>query len=122
MTVYVLFHETNTGHSDASDGYIDGIYETEAIAEQARLNAIRLAVSQGRDVYWNPDTEEEGPGDWTDDWHVEAHEMLTAPQTAFPWSPDDAAADGVSGQDRESYSDSQDRRSYWIDKEDDDGQ
>lgn len=33
----------------------------------AKLDAIRDLVADGQDVYWNPDTEEHGPADWTDD-------------------------------------------------------
>lgn len=73
--VYVLFHETNSGHGDESDGWVEGIYATEADAERAKLEAIRKAVANGDDVYWNPDIEEEGPSDWTDDWRVEAHQI-----------------------------------------------
>jgi hypothetical protein len=40
-TVYVLFHETNTGHSEESDGYVEAVYATEAAADAARLAAIR---------------------------------------------------------------------------------
>lgn len=32
-TVYVLFHETNTGKFDESDGYVSGIYATREAAE-----------------------------------------------------------------------------------------
>jgi hypothetical protein len=75
--VYVLFHETNSGSAEAeSDGYIEAVYETEQAAEAAMLVAIREAVAAGKDVYWNPDTETEGPAEWTDDWRVEPHEVL----------------------------------------------
>ena len=70
LECWVLFHETNTGHSDDSDGYVEAVYATEEAAEAAKLAAIRKAVEEGQDVYWNPDTEEEGPADWTDDWRV----------------------------------------------------
>lgn len=79
--VYVLFHETNTGHSDESDGYVEAIYTTEAAAETARVAAIRAAIADGRDVWFNPDApegEQEGPLDWTDDFVVLAFEMRTA--------------------------------------------
>ena len=68
--VWVLFHETNTGHSDDSDGYVEAIYTTEAAAEAAKLAAIRRLVADGQDVYFNPDTDTEGPADWTDDFRV----------------------------------------------------
>ena len=88
MIVWVLFHETNSGPSDESDGYIEAVYRTEALAEAAKLDAVRAAVAEGEDVYWNPDApegEQEGPTDWTDDWRVEAHEVretftVTMPQ------------------------------------------
>lgn len=71
--VWILFHETNTGHSDDSDGYVEAVYATEDLAEAAKLAAIREAVADGDDVYWNPDApegEQEGPADWTADWRV----------------------------------------------------
>lgn len=77
MTVYILFHETNTGHSDESDGYVEAVYATEAAADAAKLAAIRRLVAEGEDVYWNPDTEEEGPADWTDDFRVVPFEVRT---------------------------------------------
>lgn len=83
MIVYVLFHETNTGSSDDSDGYIEGIYATEQLAERAKLATIRCAITDGRNVYWNPDTEEEGPADWTDDWRVEAHQVVDQPTSTM---------------------------------------
>lgn len=75
MTVYILFHETNTGDSESSDGYVDGVYASEADAERAKLAAIHDAIAEGRAVYWNPDTEEEDL-EWSDDWRVEAHTVL----------------------------------------------
>lgn len=77
MMVYVLFHETNTGHGDESDGYVEEVYATEAEAEAAKLTAIRAAIKEGKAVWWNPDTEEED-ADWDHDWHVEAHEVIDA--------------------------------------------
>lgn len=73
MMVYVLFHETNSGHCDESDGYVEAVYATEEAAEAAKLAAIRGLVADGEDVYWNPDApegEQEGPPDWTDDFTV----------------------------------------------------
>jgi len=75
MLVYVLFHETNTGHTEESDGYVEAVYATEAAAEAAKLAAIRTAIAEGLDVYWNPDTEEENEY-WDHDWRVETHEVL----------------------------------------------
>lgn len=72
--VYVLFHETNTGHSEESDGYVEAVYATEEAAEAAKLAAIRKLVEDGEDVYWNPDTEEENVH-WTDDFTVLAFEV-----------------------------------------------
>jgi hypothetical protein len=77
MLVYVLFHETNTGHSDESDGYVEAVYASEEAADAAKLAAIRRLVSEGEEVYWNPDTEEECPSDWTDDFRVIPFEVLT---------------------------------------------
>lgn len=80
MRVYVLFHETNSGHSEESDGYVEAVYATEELAEAAKLAAIRQLVADGEDVYWNPDApdgEQEGPSDWTDDFHVGVFEVRT---------------------------------------------
>jgi len=81
LTVYVLFHETNTGSSDDSDGYVEAVYATEAAAEAARLAAIRKAIAEGRAVWFNPDApeaERQGPDDWDDDWKVEPFDVIGA--------------------------------------------
>lgn len=74
--VYVLFRETNTGHFDESDGYIDAVYATAAAAEAARLAAIRGARDRGVRVWFDPDdpagAEQDSPADWEADWRVEA--------------------------------------------------
>lgn len=80
MIVYTLFHETNTGHSDESDGYVEAIFATEAEAEAARLVVIRLAMANGQNVYFDPETEIDYPDTWEHDWRVEAHELKTAEQ------------------------------------------
>lgn len=77
MIVYILFHETNTGHSEESDGYVEAVYATEEAAEEARLAAIRTAIAEGEAVYFNPDTREEFPESWEHDWRVEPHAVLT---------------------------------------------
>jgi hypothetical protein len=85
--VWVLFHETNTGHSEVSDGYVEAVYATEALAEAAKLTAIRTLVAEGEDVYWNPDApegEQEGPDDWTDDFTVLGMTVKTALDPADP--------------------------------------
>ena len=74
MTVYVLFHETNSGHAEESDGYIEAVFANAADAEAARLAAIRTAIADGLDVYFNPDTGEESDS-WEHDWHVETHQV-----------------------------------------------
>lgn len=74
MIVYVLFHETNSGHSEESDGYVEAVYATEEAAETAKLAALRKLVEDGEDVYWNPDTKEENVL-WTDDVTVLAFEV-----------------------------------------------
>ncbi len=74
LIVYILFHETNSGHSEESDGYIEAVFSTEAQAEAAKLAAIRKAIADDQAVYWNPDTEEEGDC-WEHDWRVEAHQV-----------------------------------------------
>lgn len=81
MIVWVLFHETNSGHSEDSDGYVEAIYATEELAEAAKLAAIRQLVADGEDVFWNPDApegEQEGPADWTDDFLVIPMDVRTA--------------------------------------------
>lgn len=85
MTIYILFHETNSGHSEESDGYVEAVYLTETAAEEARLIAIRSARDAGHAIYWDPDTEEENI-DWEHDWHVEPHtvrEASTLPTEGF---------------------------------------
>lgn len=74
MIVYVLFHETNTsrGHTDDSDGFVEGVYATEAAAKAAELEARREASEKGLSV-WNEDGSVE---DWANDWHVEAHQVI----------------------------------------------
>ena len=77
MIVYVLFHETNSGHSDSSDGYVEAIYATEEAAEAARLAEIRKARDEGQAIWCDPDDEDDA-GDifWEHDWVVYAHEVL----------------------------------------------
>ena len=74
MIVYVLFHETNSGHADESDGYIEGVYLDQEDAEAAQLAAVRAAIAAGYAVYWNPDTEEETL-EWDHDGRVEPHSV-----------------------------------------------
>ena len=74
MKVYVLFHETNSGHSDTSDGYVEEVFATEAAALAAMDVSLRKAVADGEAVYYNPDTEEEDVN-WEHDWRVEEHEV-----------------------------------------------
>ncbi len=74
MLVWILFHETNTGHSDDSDGYVESVHASEELAEAAKLAALRALIADGQDVYWNPDTEEECI-DWTDDFRVVPFEV-----------------------------------------------
>lgn len=77
MIVYVLFHWTNTGHSEPSDGYVEAIYATEAAAEAAKLAALRKARDDGEDIWQDPDNpNDEGNVHWAHDWHVEAHDVL----------------------------------------------
>ena len=86
MTVYVLFHETNSGHSEESDGYIEAIYLNEADATAARLAAIRAARDQGEAIYFDPDTEEDYPEDWEHDWTVKPYDVrpdATLPTEGF---------------------------------------
>lgn len=86
-TVFVLFHETNSGHAEDSDGYVEAVYATEALAQAARLRAIRTLVANGEDVYWNPDApegEQEGPSDWTDDFRVIAMPLETELSSSDP--------------------------------------
>jgi hypothetical protein len=77
MTVWILFHETNTGRSDPSDGYVEAVYATEVAADEARLAAIRKARDEGKAIWVDPDdADDAGSGDWTDDWSVESHEVI----------------------------------------------
>lgn len=80
LIVYVLFRETNTGHTDESDGYVEGVYANEADAEAARLAAIRQARDAGEDIYWDPDGDADQPGndEWEHDWRVEPHQLIGA--------------------------------------------
>jgi hypothetical protein len=75
MIVYVLFHETNSGHSEESDGYVEAIYATQELADAAKLDAIRTARDLGMAIYWDPDTEEENEH-WDHDWSVQPCEVL----------------------------------------------
>lgn len=76
--VYVLFHETNTGRGDDSDGYVEAVYATEEAAEAAKLAAIRKAIVDGLSVWSDPDEAEFENITWEHDWHVEAHQVLAS--------------------------------------------
>lgn len=71
MTVFVLFHETNSGRREESDGYVEAVYATESAANTAQLNALRIAKAQGREIWIDG-----GNAEWTDDWTVQAHEVI----------------------------------------------
>lgn len=77
MTVYLLFHETNTGHSDESDGYVEAVYATFELADAARLAAIRAAIAEGFSVWHDPDAEDwdERNEEWAHDWSVQTYEV-----------------------------------------------
>lgn len=79
MKVYVLFHETNSGSSDESDGYVEAVYATKELADAAKDKAIRGAVEDGAEVWWHPDNDEDQDGNdfWEHDWSVHEHEVLT---------------------------------------------
>jgi hypothetical protein len=96
MIIYILFHETNTGHSQDSDGYVEAVYATEEHAERVKRAAIRAAVSSGEAVYWDPETEIERAGDWEHDWRVEAHEVYTDVRCPECQQPAGAHADHCS--------------------------
>lgn len=77
--VYVLFHETNSGHSDDSDGYVEAVYATKALADAACHAAICTARDEGKAIWLDPDDpDDEGDPAWTDDWRVEEHQVLSA--------------------------------------------
>lgn len=77
MIVYLLFHETNTGDSDDSDGYVEEVYANKADADAACLAAIRKARDEGTDIWMDPDDpEDEGDPHWTDDWRVIEHDVI----------------------------------------------
>lgn len=74
--VYILFHETNTGRGDESDGYVEMVYATKEAADAACLAAIRKARDAGEEIWHDPDDEDDdGNTDWEHDWHVEEHEV-----------------------------------------------
>lgn len=86
MKVYILFHETNTGKFDESDGYVEAVYATEEAANAARLATIREAIAKGLDIYYDPDTDTDYPDTWEHDWRVEAHTVLdTVPEILLPY-------------------------------------
>lgn len=81
--VYVLFHETNSGHAEESDGYVEAVYATEALAESARLHYIRAARDRGEAIYVDPDVpDDEGRIDWEHDWTVIPTHVLTEADVA----------------------------------------
>ena len=85
MIVFVLFHETNSGHSDESDGYIDTVYATKEAADAACVAAIRKARDEGAAIWCDPDDpEDEGDIHWSDDWHVEQHHVIGTDGTEEP--------------------------------------
>lgn len=87
--VYLLFHETNTGHSDESDGYVEAIYSTQDEAEAARLAALRKLVAEGAEVWIDPDDSEKTEHlEWEHDFHVEEHQVMG---TTAPAAPDHVA-------------------------------
>lgn len=78
MTIWLLFHETNSGHFDESDGYVQAVFATEELANAARLAALRQARDEGLDIWQDPDDEDdEGDPMWDHDWRVEQHDVLT---------------------------------------------
>lgn len=84
VMVYILFRETNSGSTEGSDGYVEAVYATEAMAEAERLRYIRHARDCGEAIWWDPDNpDEDGPLDWTHDWSVLPEAVLDAP------APDD---------------------------------
>lgn len=94
MIVYILFRETNSGHSEASDGYIEAVYATAALAVEAKLAAWQQAIADGERVWMKPAAAAEENGDplWTHDWRVEAYAVTAAngaPETPTIVDPDD---------------------------------
>ncbi len=80
MTVYVLFHETNTGSADDSDGYVEAVYATRELAEAARLDAIKERIAAGDLVWWNPEfPDDDGPDNWEHDFSVQAYDVIDQP-------------------------------------------
>lgn len=80
LTVYVLFHETNTGRSEESDGYIEAIYATQELADAACLAAIRKARDEGEAIWVDPDADGGAENvDWEHDWRVIPHDVIDAP-------------------------------------------
>jgi hypothetical protein len=63
--VYVVFHETNTGRGDESDGYIETAFTTEPAAQAAADAFMRRAAADGIPTWTNPDDPEaEGNEYW----------------------------------------------------------
>lgn len=57
-TVFILFHETNSGHGQDSDGYVEGVYATWGAAEEARVKALRHWRDEGGRIFQDPDDPE----------------------------------------------------------------
>jgi hypothetical protein len=80
--VYIVFHETNTGTGEDSDGYVESVWATEAAADRERLRLIRAARDAGAAIWFDPDdpdgADQAGDAQWEHDWRVEAHVVSRA--------------------------------------------
>lgn len=99
-TVFVLFHETNSGHGEVSDGYVEGVYFDEATAERARLARLRGARDAGALVATDPDNPDHDCEEWEHDWIVVEHQIeTTAPTHACAECGDAGTPEGAEGGD-----------------------
>lgn len=87
MKVFVLFVETNTGDPCGdSDGYVEAVYATKELAEEARRVECAKAIEEGVDVWWDynalaGDEGQIGDGEWERDWRIEECEVQTTVDT-----------------------------------------
>lgn len=88
MIVYVLFHETNSGRYETSDGFVEGVYAMEEDAERERVALLRKLRDDGEQIYLDPDLgDDQKENDaWEHDVRVECHQLIEGQ----PEEPDDA--------------------------------
>ena len=81
LVVYVVFHETNTGTADESDGWVESVWATEALADAEALRLTREARDAGLAIWADPDDPRMRAGNpaWEHDWRVDAHAVSSVP-------------------------------------------